>query len=181
METSPRGYNGVMPAPLRDAKISAQAKLLYAELSSRINSNNLAVVPVKDLCEFQDVDAISVERWIKDLSDFILWELILEEKHFYYKISLLFPQRPVEEKLAPKEGKPIELTPEEKIRRYFNIDELQKQFPRLDLQFEVKQWSMKLIDKYPGPKLERDPTRLLDHFRKWLANSRHIKADVGDI
>ena len=182
-------YYGIIPAEIRYCKsLSSQAKLLYAEITSRTDCNNLCEINVRELAELYDTDEDGVERWILLLSKekFLCAEKIVEEKSCRWRISLLFPERKiVQEKVVvkekPKQTIPIEdLTPEQILRQHYDLAEIQKAFPQLDIEnLEAPLWSAKLILKYGKKKVLKEPSALHQHFLRWISKSRHAIPDSG--
>ncbi len=202
-----RNYFGIIPSPIRDSRIlPAQAKVLYSEISSRIDENNNCSFPLKHIADWQDVDSETIKRWLKSLADekFIAFSFTIENDKELCRAELLFPQRPaIQEKeivsnvkseakplLTPaietkKEKKQVDLTltPEQIIRKHFYIEELKNEFKNLDLEgFELPNWSAKLQLRYKNNFI-KDENVLLEHLRRWLRNSKHInlKSDISEI
>lgn len=211
MEPLRRNYYGIIPIYiLENRALPAHCKIAYAWITSVIDSNNIASFPLNALAAVFDVDEETTKRWLYLLTkeNHIIIEYKTENEKEICIIELMFPQRPAmqdngnhqadvsvpdiktESKQLPasvseikKEIKQIELTPEQIIRKHFDIEELQQEFKNLDLTFfELPNWSAKLQLKYKNSFI-RDPHALLDHLRKWLRNSKHInmKTDVSDI
>ena len=188
-----KNYYGILPANIRYSKVlSSQCKILFCELTSMIDSNNQCIVSAKELSETFDWDLEGIERILQQLEkeNFILAEKVVEQKSIRWKISLLFPERIILKNDEPKKEvktetvKPIkELSAEEKLRTHFTkeLAELQEQNPKLDIYgFELKNWDAKLFLKFKE-RIERDPEKLLAHFKTWIKSSRNLKADVTDI
>lgn len=186
-----RNYYGFIPSPVRDSRIlSAQAKVLYAEITSRTDCNNHCEICVREFTELYDTDEDGVERWILLLAKekFLYAEKIIEEKKVCWRIALLFPERKIapevsslQEKAAahekPKQEITIELTPEQILRKHYDITEIQKAFPALDIAgLEAPIWSAKLILKYGKQKVLKDPKQLYEHFIKWISKSRNTNS-----
>lgn len=65
-----RSYYAIVPAPVRhNSKLSASAKLLYAEVSAMLNEEAICAAPSAFFAEAFKCDERTVERWFKELRD----------------------------------------------------------------------------------------------------------------
>lgn len=74
-------YFAIIPAPIRYSKITANAKLLYGEITALCNKEGYCWASDTYFAKLYDVDERTIRRWIKELKEakFIYTENLKEE------------------------------------------------------------------------------------------------------
>jgi len=102
-------YYAIIPANVRYAKINANAKLLYGEITALANKEGFCFATNKYFADLYQVDARTIQRWVKELIDnnFIYVQIIDFEKRKIYLSSETKMSYPPDKNVIPTPDKNV--------------------------------------------------------------------------